>query len=197
MNQEPNQQPSYGQPSYGQPSYTPPPPPPGQQSGGSGYTPPPPGYTPPAKPRSRRPLFIIGGIVAAVLVVCIAGVTAIALLVNNSPAKSVSQAYYQAMASQDYAKAYSYLDSQMTLTVGGNSQTLTQVIFTQAAQAYDAQRGKISSFSITGVSVSASTSSGSSGKVTVHVTRGSKSYDVHLDLTQEGNDWKISAFDSL
>jgi len=127
----------------------------------------------------------------------VAGIAAIVLGVNNSPAHTISQHYYDAIKSQDYAQAYAHLDQKMTLTLQGQEQQLNGPLFPQVAQAYDQTKGKVSDYRITGIQISSSTDSGNIAETTVKVTRNATSYDVHLRLKQEGDDWKIVSFDSL
>lgn len=210
--QPPSGQPSYGQPPYGQPPYGQPQPPYGQPP----YGQPPPPYGPPQSPygqpqwgeqpplyrqpprkRRRWPLPLVLAIIVGILVLACVGVfAAIFLVVYNSPPKKVAQQYYDAIKSQNYAMAYSYLDPNIEITFQGRSQQITQQTFTQAAQAYDATKGKVSDYSFTSVDFNYS-STGNIGHVTVRVTRNGNAYDVHLTLQQEGNDWKIVSFDSL
>lgn len=180
---QPYGQPGYGQPQpYGQPQW-------GQQ---------PPYVQPQQPPKKRRRWPLILAIVMGVLVLaCVGGIAAVVLAVNNSPAKGVSQQYYDAIKSQDYAKAYSYLDPSIKLTFQGQSQQINEQLFAQVGQAYDQAKGKVSNDSVTGVNLNSSTSTGNTADVTVSVTRNNKSYDVHLQLKQEGNDWKIVAFDNI
>jgi hypothetical protein len=126
----------------------------------------------------------------------VGGFAAIYLFVFNSPPKTVAQQYYDAIKNQDYAMAYSYLDPKIEITFQGQSQQITQQAFTQAAQAYDATKGKMSDYSINSVDINYS-NTGNIGQVTVRVTRNGNAYDVHLRLQQEGNNWKIVSFDSF
>ena len=217
MYNDPNQpqQPSpYDQPPYGQPQqpYGQPPPPYGQPQQPYGQPPPPYGQPPyvqpqqpygqppppygqpqqPLKKRRRWPL-ILALILVVLVLACAGGIVAIVAIVNNSPAKAVSQQYYDAIKSQDYAKAYSYVDPNINITFQGQSQPISEQLFAQAAQGYDLAKGNVRDYSIGGVNLSSS----SSADVTVTVTRKGNPYDVHLQLKQEGNDWKIVAFDSL
>jgi hypothetical protein len=209
MYNDPNQpqQPAYAQAPYGQSPYEQTQAPYGQPQS---YAPPqaPYGqlqsYAPPQTPYGQQPLkkrrrwpWILAAIVGILVLVTVGGIAAIVLAVNNSPAKAVSQQYYDAIKSQDYAGAYSNLDSNIKLTFHGQTQQINQQLFTQAALGYDQVKGKVSSYSITSVNISSSTSTGNTADVTVNVTRNNKSYDVHLQLQQEGNNWKIVSFDSL
>ena len=155
-------------------------------------------YGQPQPPKKRRRWPLILAIVAGILVLaCVGGIAAVVLAVNNSPAKTVSQQYYDAMKSQDYTSAYSHMDPSIKLTFQGQSQQINQQLFTQAAQSYDQAKGKVSSYTISSVNISSSSSAGDTADITVSVTRNNKAYDVHLQLQQEGNDWKIVSFDSL
>ena len=191
MSYNPNQ-PPYGEPTqpntqpqaYGQPSYYAPPPPP-------------PSYMQPQPKKSRRRLWITLGIIFGVLlIVIVGGIVAIVVVVNNSPAKTTVQQYYDAVKNQDYSTAYSHLDIQ-TLTLNGQQQQATQNLYTQVAQIIDQQNGKVSDYTITGVNLNSSTSTGNMATVSVNVTRNGKTQEVHVQLKQEGSDWKIVGIDHL
>ena len=150
-----------------------------------------------SRPRSDGPLPVVLAIIVGTLILACGGCFAAIFLVTfNSPPAIVAKQYYNAIKSQDYARAYSYLDPNNEITFGGRSQQITQQAFTQAAQAYDATKGKVSDFSITSVDLNYS-DTGNTGHVTVRVTRNGNAYEVHLELRQEGNDWKIISFDDL
>ncbi|GAC1519182.1 MAG: hypothetical protein NVS3B14_21420 [Ktedonobacteraceae bacterium] len=186
----------YGQPPqpYGQPQL---PYPYGQPPAGYGQAP----YFSPQPPvpslqkpkKSRRWLWITLGIILLVLV---GGITAIVLVVNNSPAKTAVQQYYNAVEKQDYATAYGYLDIQ-TLTFNGQQQNASQGLYTQVAQTIDQVNGKVTNYNIIGISLNSSTSTGNTATITVNVTRGGKTQEVHVQLQQVGNDWKIVGIDHL
>jgi membrane protein implicated in regulation of membrane protease activity len=146
--------------------------------------------------RSRRWLWILAALVVVLLLACVGAIAAFVLAVNNSPARAAAQHYYDAIKGRDYSTAYSYLDPAMTLTVQNQSQQLTRQSFTMVAQAYDTQKGRVSDYSISGVTLNSSTEKGNTADIIVKVTRNT-SYDVHLQVKQEGNDWKIVSFDSL
>lgn len=202
MYDNPNQppQPPYGQQPYGQPQQ--PPYPYGQPYGSPQQpypppygAPPPTDYGQPVQKKRGRKLWVILAIVVVVLVLaCAGGIAAFVLAVNNSPAKATAQQYYDAIQGQDYNKAYSYLDST-DITVDG--QPLTQQVYSAQARIRDAQKGKVGSYSINSINLNSSTSSGNTASITVHVTRNGASYDVHLGLRQEGNDWKITSIDDI
>ncbi len=196
MYNDPNrlQQPTYGQLSYVQPSYEQ-----SQPYGQPQWGQQPPPYGQPQQPpkRRRRWLWILAIVVGVLVLAFVGGIAALVLAVNNSPATAVSQQYYNAIKSQDYAKAYSYLDPTIKLTSQGQTQQINEQLFTQSAQAYDQAKGKVSDYSITGINISSSTDTGNTANATVRVTRNNNSSDVHLQLRQEGNDWKIVGFDSI
>jgi Domain of unknown function (DUF4878) len=177
--------------------YDPNQPPDGQSQPPSPYGQPPQPYgqpPPPPKPKkSRRWLWIT---LVIILLVVVGGVAAIILAVNNSPAKTVVQNYYNAVEKQDYATAYTYLGIQ-TLTFNGQQQTASQGLYTQVAQAIDQANGTVTGYNVTGISLSSSTSTGNTATVTVDVTRGGKTQAVHVQLQQVGNDWKIVGIDHL
>src|SRR6266513_481063 len=199
--------PQYGQPPYGQPQQHP-----YQQQWGQqppqDYAPtqyvapaygaqPVPGYAPPQQPgRSRRGLWIALAIIVGLIVL---GCAVCGILFANGvgffaktvagPAITVDQ-YYTAVKNQDYNTAYSYISPNTTTSTG---KTLTQQLYTVAAQGLDTLKGKVTNFSVGSVSTSNNVAS-----VTVSVTRGSDSpYDVHLQLQQVNGSWKIISYDNI
>jgi flagellar basal body-associated protein FliL len=214
MSYDPNQSPygqsqppnPYGQPPYGQSqppnpygqppqSYGPPPQSYGQPPTAYGQAP---YYSPPPAPMPQRKKSLRWLWITLVVVVLIiaGGVTALVLAVVNSPAKVAVQNYYNAVEAQNYAQAYSYLDIQ-TLSFNGQQQTASQGLYTQVAQAIDQANGKVTAYTITGINLNSSTSTGNTATITVNVTRGGKTQEVHVQLQQEGNDWKIVGIDHL
>ena len=187
----PPQQPPYGQPQqppYGQPQQ---PYPYGQPQYG---VPPVPGYVPQPPPKKRRTgLWIFLGILAVLVLACIGGVAVLYYIGTHNPATDVANKYYTAIQNQDYATAYSYLDAS---NITFNNQNLTQGLYTQAAQAVDAQKGKVTSYSITSTNVSSSNGV-NTATFTISVTRNGSPYDVHLKLQQEGSNWKIVSIDNI
>src|SRR6266480_2160608 len=174
MSYDPNQPPDSGQqpqPPYGQPGQ--PQQPPYQQQWGQqppqDYAPtqyvapaygaqPVPGYAPPQQPgRSRRGLWIALAIIAGLIVLSCAvcgilfanGVGFFAKTVAG-PAITVDQ-YYTAVKNQDYNAAYSYISPNTTTSTG---KTLTQQLYTVAAQGLDTLKGKVTNFSVGSVSTS-------------------------------------------
>ena len=199
MSYDPNQ-PAYGQPQP--PSPYAPPPQYGQQptydSQAPMYGPQPQFYPQPTPKKSRRRLWITLAIIFFVVLIggATAIVLAIVLTVNNSPAKTVVQQYYNAAEKQDYSTAYSYLAIQ-TLTLNGQQQNASQGLYTQVVQTIDQENGKVTAYNITGIDLNFSTSTGNTATITVNVTRGSTTQEVHVQLQQEGNDWKIVSIDHL
>ena len=105
------------------------------------------------------------------------------------PAITADQ-YYTAVKNQTYNTAFSYISTNITAS---NGQTLTQELYTTAAQALDTVKGKVTNFSVGSVSTS-----NNIANVTVSVTRGSASpYDVHLQLQQVNGTWKITSYDNI
>jgi ABC-type transporter MlaC component len=105
------------------------------------------------------------------------------------PAITVNQ-YYSAVEKQDYNTAFSYISTNLTAS---NGQTLTQQIYTVAAQGLDTVKGKVTNYSDGSISTSNNVAS-----VTVSVTRGSAApYDVHLQLQQVNGAWKITSYDNI
>ena len=106
-----------------------------------------------------------------------------------APVTTVNQ-YYNAVKSQDYNTAYSYIGTNLTAS---NGQALTQELYATAAQALDTVNGKVTNYSVGNISVNNDKAS-----ITVSVTRGSNSpYDVHLQLQQINGSWKITSYDNI
>jgi len=117
--------------------------------------------------------------------------------ISHNPATDVVNQYYTAVEQQDYATAFSNLGTS-SLTIGGQACNVgaCQSLYTQAALAFDAQKGKVTSYSITSTSIN-SNNGVSTAAFTVSVTRNGAPYDVHLKLQQEGSTWKIVNIDSF
>jgi hypothetical protein len=167
--------------------------PPGQPPYG---VPPAPPYAPEPQPKPRRRgrvLWIVLGIIVVLVLVCVGGAIALFSFATNNGATSAVNQYYMAVEQQNYAMAYTYLD---TSGIGLNGQSLTQALYIQANQAIDLARGKVSSYSITSSSIN-SNNGVNTAAITVNVTRNGQSYDVHLQLKQESNGWKIVRTDNI
>jgi hypothetical protein len=107
---------------------------------------------------------------------------------GDSPPANVVNRYYAALENQDYSMAFQYLDPSMGGPLG---QMITQAGFIERAQAYDAEHGRITNYSLAGVQANPS-----KRVFTIKVTRGSgASYRTQLRLTKQGYDWKIVGFD--
>jgi hypothetical protein len=146
-----------------------------------------PGYAQPLR-KSHRWVWITLGIVA--LVCIIGGILIVwganwAFTTYYNSAYRASDMYYSAIKTQDYGTAYSYLGSHLKTEY-------SQQAFTQAAQQQDAAAGTVSSFSMPNFPT------GEPASITLTVTRtNGTTYDVHLELRQEGGAWKVTAFDRI
>jgi hypothetical protein len=203
MYNDPNQpqQPPYGQPPYGEPPYTQP----GNQPPYTQPTypqqpydvPPLPGYAQPQpEKKSRRWLWITLGIIGGVILISCAACAIVAGLGFNFFAQTIGPAvtadqYYQAIKNQNYAQAYTYLD---TTGVSVQGQQVTQDLFVRVAQAVDTAKGPVTGFTTTNVPTD---TSNNTATVTMSVTRGGQTYPVHLQLKKVGNSWKIVGADSI
>jgi len=134
--------------------------------------------------------------VAGLLALIFAGVGLLEALVGlvlwllpggASPAASVVNQYYAALGNQDYEAAFQYLDPFVGSPLG---QTVTQAGFIERAQAYDAEHGRITSYSLAGFQANPSRRI-----YTIKVTRGSSAYRTRLRLSRQGYEWKIVDFE--
>ncbi len=110
----------------------------------------------------------------------------------TSPARAAADQYYAAITHQQYAAAYSHLDTQLT----SNTALMSEDGYTQAATRLDAAGGKVIAYSISNVTTSWNFGQ-NMASATVHVTRAHRSYDVHLALKLEGNTYQITSFDGI
>jgi len=196
--QQPYDQPptQYNPPQYGPPQQPYSQPPPGYRQEQYAGAPPGPGYAQPPKKSSLRWLWITLAIIGGILVLGCAGCAIASVAGIGFFAKTVigpsttANAYYQAIKNQDYAKAYTYIDTSRISS--GQLQQGTEQAFAALGQLDDRTRGPVTSFSQTGVNVNNNTAT-----VTMSVTRNGTSYTVQLQLMQEGNDWKITGFDNI
>jgi hypothetical protein len=137
--------------------------------------------------KSYRWVWITLGILA---LVCIIGgallVWGIGSALNSYGGATIaSDQYYNAIRDQDFARAYTFLGSDVKAG-------LTQQAFTQQAQQQDGAYGHVNKFSYTNVPI------GDPANATLTVTRANgTSYTVHLKMQQEGGVWKITAFDRI
>ncbi len=140
-----------------------------------------PGYNLPPR-KSHRWVWITVGIVA---LVSILGGASWAFTTYYNSSLRASDMYYSAIKTQDYGTAYTYLGSRLQTEYSQQS-------FTQAAQQQDAVAGTVSRFGMTNIPT------GDPAYVTLTVTRtNGNTYDVHLELRQEGGAWKVTAFDRI
>ena len=158
---------------------------------------PPPNYMqsqqqqPPKK--QRRWLWIVLGIVVVPLLVCGGGGLLVFYLGTHNGATDVANQYYTAVKNQDYNTAFTYLDtSNLTL----NGQPLTQSLYIQGAGLIDQTKGKLTAYSITNTSLN-SNNGVNTAMLTVSETRNGAPYDVHVQLKQESNGWKITSLDNF
>jgi hypothetical protein len=138
--------------------------------------------------QSRRRFWLIVGGVSIVVFIVIAVYVGFAAYSAFNAVKqngSIPERYYLNIFGGDYTTAYSYLDRNATI----DGQQVDQQSFTRLAKAADAQFG-------TARSIALSTASDAT-HVTVTVSRGSRTYDVHLDLKQENGTWKIISADGI
>jgi hypothetical protein len=135
---------------------------------------------------SRRWVWVVLGIVA---LLCILGGTLLALgvgfVVNNYGQSHVTDRYYSAIKTQDYATAYAFLGANVKAG-------LSQEAFTHTAQQQDATAGRVNRFGFLNVPT------GDPATVSLTVTRTTgASYTVHLEVRHEGGVWNITAFDRI
>jgi hypothetical protein len=113
---------------------------------------------------------------------------------SETNAINVTNEYYDALHSNDYASAYQYLMPQ------GSIKGMALATFTQRAQAVDKQYGAVRSYTTGAVNIVTDSNTGldfSRFTIVVNVTRPGQSYSVLLSLQKSGNDWKITDFDRL
>jgi hypothetical protein len=138
--------------------------------------------------RSRRALYILVGTLAALALIGLIAYVWVAFSSELNSLKqtgSIPERYYLNIMSGDYTTAYTYLDRNATI----NGQPVDQQAFIRLAKAADAQYGTVHGITF-------STESDAT-HVTATVSRGSRSYDVHLVLQQENGTWKIVSADGL
>ncbi len=138
--------------------------------------------------RSRRRFWLlIGGISIVVFIVfaVYVGFAAYSAINTVKQTGSIPERYYLNIMSGDYTTAYSYLDSNATI----DGQPVDQQAFLHLAKAADAQNGTVHGITFNIES--------DATHVTATVSRGSRSYDVHLVLKQENGTWKIVSADGI
>ena len=157
-----------------------------------------PTYAPPSnygqqRKQSRGKLWLMFGaaslivIVGFVVIVTFAANSALNAFFNKTDSPiSVAANYYQSMVHQDYTQAYKDLDSNATI----NGQHVDQQAFTKLAREAVAQNGLVSGYDI-------EVQGNNPAHLVVTVKRLGRSYEVHLQLQQEGNAWKIVSADGI
>lgn len=153
---------------------------------------------------------IIGIVAALVLLPLLAvGLLYLGLVVNEESRPSVGDAwtatehYYQALQRHDYTTAYTYLAQRVTMTVGGRPVVVdSATALASVARSADQQYGPITAYTLTDGMFEL-------GKYvvdeTVHVTRTSGAYDVHIQTEWVGGNqllvdkakWRILSADGL
>lgn len=134
--------------------------------------------------RSYRWVWITLGIIALVCIIGVALVVGFAVSSVGGPTIASDQ-YYTALRDQNYARAYSYLGSQLKTVY-------SQEVFTQMAQQRDAEAGRVIHYSYQNIPA------GSPTPIILTVTRTNGiTYTVHLEMQQEGGAWVITAFDLI
>lgn len=139
--------------------------------------------------RSRRMLRIIVGTISAIALIGLAAIVWVAAssaLTSIKQTGSIPERYYLNIMSGDYTTAYTYLDGNATID---GQPVGDQQAFTHLARAADAQYG-----TVRGITFNIESDA---TNVTVTVSRGSRSYDVHLVLKQENGTWKILSADGI
>src|SRR5437660_1348777 len=165
--QPPPYVPSQLQPPYQQPQYD---------------MPPMPNYAQPQPPKkSLRWLWITLGIIGGIIVLGCAGCGIFFYIAGRTVVDTAGPAfttgeYYQFVKQQNYAQAYALLDSNATVSMAGKSLPAPdEQSFATTAQAVDATAGPVSNFSV-------QPNASDTSHLTVTVTRGGRTYDVHLTL---------------
>ena len=149
---------------------------------------------PPQRPRSSLP-WILGGVGAAVLLICCVGVVVAGVLIsrgvgslagNISAAQNRADDYYSAIQSHDWSRAYGYLDSK-------TQSTTTTAVIQRTWTARETANGRITGYSATNTSVN--TLNGKTTATVIGTLRYSSgtTETTTVYLVKDGNDWKFSA----
>ena len=135
---------------------------------------------------SHAGLWLATGIMAGIAVISLFLAGAVFLGLNQVKENGPTPArFYMALHDQNYALAYSYLDSGATL----NNQPVDQQSFSSQFAQADSRNKAISGFEITDKNDAASAN--------VKVSRGSSTYQVHLQLKQVDGRWLITNIDRV
>ena len=93
--------------------------------------------------------------------------------------------YYQAIVAGNYQLAFTYLDANAS---GPDGQRLTLQAFLQLAHTMDGQGGAVTDFSVAAFQ----------SMIVMTIDRKKFGpYHAHLQMKQEGNDWKIVSLDRI
>jgi hypothetical protein len=173
------------------------------------YAPPAPGYAPPyAGPpgvalgapagtpaNSRKLLLIVGGILAAVII--LGGIVGIVSYANSHSPAGVTKSYYSDIQDQKYGDAYQFLTG--TLQAGFDQQARQlqlsngQELFTRLFSCWDTEYGNVTAFSTRELS-----NDDTNALVRVDVTRSQAGqYSDQVKLQKISGDWKVADFGLL
>ncbi len=173
------------------------------------YPPPAPAYAPPyggppgvalgvpagAPANNRKLLLIVGGILAAVII--IGGILGIVSYANSHSPAGVTGSYYSDLQNQKYGDAYQFLSGsfQAQLDQAARSVGLSggEELYTRLLSCWDSKYGDVTSYSTKELS-----SDDSHAIVRVDAVRSQAgSYIDTIKLDKIGGDWKISDFRDL
>ncbi len=106
---------------------------------------------------------------------------------GDVPSARVVNQFYAAMQNQEYTVAFQYLNPSMKT---GQGEPITPEWFTQRARAYDAERGQVTGYALTGFHLK-----GATRDFALRITRAGQSYKNHLRVQKLRNEWTIIGFD--
>lgn len=159
-----------------------------------------------APPDSRRHgvvwkviAFIAGLVILVAVAAFLLVVVAFGLADRPSPtvgdAYKAVQQYYQAVQRHDYTGAYAYLAPHATMTVNGQDMVVgSAATLASLAQAADQANGAITAYTLS----DGSFEQGSKiVDMTIRVTRGATSSDVHIQIGFANGKWRILRLDRV
>lgn len=106
---------------------------------------------------------------------------------GDVPSARVVNQFYAAMQNQEYTVAFQYLNPGMKT---GQGEPITPEWFIQRARAYDAERGTVTRYTLTGFHLK-----GATRDFALRITRAGQSYKNHLRVQKLRNEWTIVGFD--
>ena len=106
---------------------------------------------------------------------------------RNVKSAAVIENYLMALANQNYAAAFQYLDPAI---MTGQNEPDAESWFARRAQAYDDEQGRISDYTLRAFSLN-----GWGARYTIKLRRGAQPYIVRFFLLKRGDTWKIMEFD--